>query len=135
MEDTGNASAPTTGSSTVTSKPRSLPQAPQGRRVPEASPTETVVVTDQQFLHREALAQHLSTNCTASSAASAGVNGKHGDIRHARLHDDLELLFERREQRRRGRRIDDLQRMRLERHDDAWTGRGAARATSLASTS
>ena len=125
--------APRPPSARATRRPRrsraTAPSDAEQRDVALAPAAEAVIVADQQLGHPEARAAEWSRRTRRRAAARArGVNGTIATQSSAVFASRRELLVARREQAGRGRRVDDLERVRLEGHEQAGATSGAAHA-------
>jgi hypothetical protein len=103
---------PGTAPTTSTSKPSSRRARAASRRRPRG-PAEAVVVADHQLAHPEAPSRISSTKRRAEYAAACGEGDEDGVLEPG-LGEDLLLLRGSGEQRRRGLRAHDAQRVRVE---------------------
>ena len=82
--------------------------------------TESVIVPDQQLLHPETLAKDELDKLFRAVGCEVMRERHDREVIHAGLRDHFELFLGRREKERRSRRIDDLERMRIEAQQKTW---------------
>src|SRR5687768_13979859 len=86
----------------------------QNRDVACAAMSESVIMTDEQLRHSEPAAQHAINEFLGSVRCEIMREGHECEILDACLRENFELFFSSREEKWRGRWIDDLERMRIE---------------------